>query len=61
MLQYISLAYSLALKKEATFSSETSGDFQRTTQNYMPEDKTSHVTVCFKNDLSPDACKLWEC
>jgi hypothetical protein len=34
------LAYSLILKMEVTFSSKTSLDFQRSTQLYIPEDKT---------------------
>jgi hypothetical protein len=34
------LAYYLILKMAATFSSETSFDFQRTTRHYIPEDKT---------------------
>jgi hypothetical protein len=36
------LAYSLILKMEATCSSETSVDFQWTTQYYIPQDKTLH-------------------
>jgi hypothetical protein len=32
--------YSLTLKMEATYSSETSVDFQRITQRYIPEDRT---------------------
>jgi hypothetical protein len=34
------LAYSLTLKMEATFSPETSLDFQRTTRRYIREDRT---------------------
>jgi hypothetical protein len=34
------LAYSSTLKMEATCSSETSEDFQRTTRRYIPEDRT---------------------
>jgi hypothetical protein len=34
------LAYSLTLKMEATCSSETLVDFQRTSQHYIPEDRT---------------------
>jgi hypothetical protein len=34
------LAYSSNLKMEATCSSETSVDFQRTARRYIPEDKT---------------------
>jgi hypothetical protein len=33
------LAYSLTLNNEATYSSETSFDFQRITWRYIPEDK----------------------
>jgi hypothetical protein len=39
-------AYSLALKMEATCSSETSVDFQQTTQHYIPEDSTLHNHHC---------------
>jgi hypothetical protein len=31
---------------EATYSLETSVDFQRTTQRYIPEDKTLHKYRC---------------
>jgi hypothetical protein len=31
---------------EATFSSETSVDFQRTAQRYIPEDRIVHNHVC---------------
>jgi hypothetical protein len=34
------LAYSSTMKMEATYSSETSVDFQRTKRRYIPEDKT---------------------
>jgi hypothetical protein len=34
------LAYSSSLKMEATCSSETSVDYQRTIQSYIPEDRT---------------------
>jgi hypothetical protein len=34
------LAYSSTLKMEATYSSETSVDFRRTTWRYIPEDRT---------------------
>jgi hypothetical protein len=40
------LAYSSTLKMEATCSSETSVDFQRTTRRYIPEDKTLHNHRC---------------
>jgi hypothetical protein len=35
-------AYTSTLKTEATFSSETSFDFQRTTCNYIPEGRANH-------------------
>jgi hypothetical protein len=41
-----SSAYSLTLKMEATYSSETSDDFQWTTWHYIPEDKTLHNHCC---------------
>jgi hypothetical protein len=34
------LAYSSTLKTEATYSSETSAEFQRTTWSYIAEDQT---------------------
>jgi hypothetical protein len=40
------LVYSSTLKMEATFSSETSVDFQRTTRHYIPEESTLHNPVC---------------
>jgi hypothetical protein len=39
-------ACSLTLKMEATCSSETSADFQRTTQRYIPEDRILHNQPC---------------
>jgi hypothetical protein len=42
------LAYPSNLKMEMTCSFETSVDFQRMTQRYMPEDKTLLNTHCFK-------------
>jgi hypothetical protein len=42
------LAYSLTLKMEATCSSETSVDFQRTTGHYIPKDRTLHNPCCEK-------------
>jgi hypothetical protein len=39
-------AYSLTLEMEATYSSETSVDFQRNTQPYIPEDRTLHDHRC---------------
>jgi hypothetical protein len=40
------LTYSPTLKMEATFSSKTSVDFQRTTRRYIPEDSTLHDQSC---------------
>jgi hypothetical protein len=40
------LAYSSALKNEATCSSETSDDFQRTTYGFIPEDVTLRNRRC---------------
>jgi hypothetical protein len=40
------LAYASNLKIEATCSSETSVDFERTTRRYIPEDKTLHNHRC---------------
>jgi hypothetical protein len=40
------LAYSSTLKTEATCSSETSVDFHRTTQRYIPEHVTLHNHRC---------------
>jgi hypothetical protein len=37
--------YSLTLKMEAICSSETSVDFQRTTQRYIPEESTLKKSV----------------
>jgi hypothetical protein len=39
-------AYSSNLKTEATYSSETSVDFQRTIQHYIPEDSNLHNHRC---------------
>jgi hypothetical protein len=41
------LAYSSAMKMEATCSSETSVDFRRTTRRYIPEDRTVHTNSFF--------------
>jgi hypothetical protein len=39
---------------EATSSSETSVDFQRTTRRYIPEDRTLHPSsVCSDNSTNP--------
>jgi hypothetical protein len=40
------LAYSLTVKMEATCSSETSVDFQRTTSRYIPDYKVLHNHRC---------------
>jgi hypothetical protein len=40
------LAYPSNLKMEATCSSQTSVDFQRTTRRYIPEDRTLHNHRC---------------
>jgi hypothetical protein len=40
------LVYSSTLKRKATCSSETSVDFQRTTQHYIPEDINFHNYRC---------------
>jgi hypothetical protein len=37
---------------EAASSTETSVDFQQTTQRYFPEDKTFHFSVCSKYIIS---------
>jgi hypothetical protein len=44
--QVASSAYSSTLKMEATYSSETLVDFQRTTQCHIPEDITLHNHFC---------------
>jgi hypothetical protein len=41
-------AYFLTLKMEATCSSETSVDFQRTTRRFIPDDTTPH-NHCYEN------------
>jgi hypothetical protein len=40
-----SLAYSLTLKMDSSYSSETSVDFQRTTRCYIPEDRTFLILI----------------
>jgi hypothetical protein len=40
------LAYSLALKMEATCMFETSVDFQQTTWHYIPENRTVAKNIC---------------
>jgi hypothetical protein len=51
---------------EATCSSEMSLDFQRTTQRFIPEDKTLHNHRCenlksynIKKPLSKYGCEIW--
>jgi hypothetical protein len=41
-MKHAGLDYSSILKMEATCSSETSLEFQRTTQHYITEDRTLH-------------------
>jgi hypothetical protein len=40
------LAYSVTLKMEVKYSSETSVDFQRTTQHYISEISTLNIICC---------------
>jgi hypothetical protein len=40
------LAYSLALKMEAIYSSKTSDDYHQTTQQNIPEDTNFHSHHC---------------
>jgi hypothetical protein len=42
----VSYSASSTLKMEATCSSETSADFQRTTRRYIPQDNTLHEIKC---------------
>jgi hypothetical protein len=49
------LAYSSALKVEA-FSSETSADFNGTTQRYVPEDMTLHISYNLHKE-----CAVYKC
>jgi hypothetical protein len=53
-----SSAYSSTLKTEATCSSETSVDFQRTIQRYIPEDKLFISRVILDRSL-PSVSRLW--
>jgi hypothetical protein len=43
-----SIIYTSTLKMEATYPSETSIDFQRTTLRYISEDRTLHNHRCEK-------------
>jgi hypothetical protein len=54
-------AYSSTLKMEAICSSETSVDFQRTTQRYIPEDGTLHNHRCenLKSYITKLFSKIW--
>jgi hypothetical protein len=45
-MQISCLAYSVTVKMGATYSSEMSVDFQRTTWRYIPEDRTLHNHRC---------------
>lgn len=47
------MGYSPTLKMEATYSSETSVDFQQATWYYIPEDRTvhNHTTVEITNPI----------
>jgi hypothetical protein len=40
------LAYSSTLKKEATYSTETLVDFQRTTRRHIPQYRAFHIHRC---------------
>jgi hypothetical protein len=45
------LAYSSKVKMDATCSSETSDDFQQTTQRYIPEDRALQLLRDFLRSL----------
>jgi hypothetical protein len=49
------MAYFSILKMGAICSSETSIDFQRTTQSYIPEDGTLHLDSMSSNAYSMSA------
>jgi hypothetical protein len=54
-MQVFCLAYSWSLKIEAIYSTEMSDGFQRTTERYIPEDRTLHnlqilLKVMFANN-----------
>jgi hypothetical protein len=54
------LAYSLTLKMEAIYSSETSVDFQRTTRRYIPEVNTLHnIKRKLHSDRPNEWCRIW--
>jgi hypothetical protein len=46
LVSYLAYSYTLTLKIEATCSSETSVDFQRTTRCYILGDRTLHNNCC---------------
>jgi hypothetical protein len=52
MKQLASKAYSPTMKKEATCSSDTPANLQRTTQRYIPEDRNLNFELLF-TDLAP--------
>jgi hypothetical protein len=52
------LTSSSTLKLEATFPSEASVDFQRTTQSYIPEDRTLPLFTCFTSCVCAPA-EMW--
>jgi hypothetical protein len=54
-MQVSFLAYSS--KTEATYSSESSADFQRTARRYIPEDRTRHNLSC-ENLKSSYSCNI---
>jgi hypothetical protein len=51
LLHAVLLIYSSVLKMEATCSSETSVEFQRTTRRYIPEDTNSLPYACIRQVL----------
>jgi hypothetical protein len=53
------LAYYLTLKMEATCSSETSVDFQRTTLHYIPKNIILQAINSYKMNGNPKGKKPW--
>jgi hypothetical protein len=49
------------MKRKATFSSETSVDFQRTTRRYTPEDTTLQTTLSLGSEFRTRNCHVMEC
>jgi hypothetical protein len=45
-------AYSLTMKKEAIYSSETLADFQQTIRRYVPEDSTLQQRLISRDPIS---------